>query len=235
MSYLYAYLIEHTQTIIKAGHGQDANGRMTDYCKQHGLKPIHKSLQEVTVSFGLPAEQWLHQQLEKLGYRNIRVGNTGAQELFQAPRGVTKSKAITDLKNLLEKWAVTREYEDVSSDQISNTSKQKGYNFSWHQVRNMTDEELWKIYEPIKSVYVPKSKKKLFEQYAMIRREVNRRHYEEYKKTPEYAEKKRKDKIKAAQMSEEYDKRAAKEDFWSNMAIPLVLGWWIPIAILLNL
>ena len=106
MGYIYVYqLITRSGTVIKVGHGKiNPKSRMNDYIKTYGLNVDTSSLLFKKVSNSSQAEKYVHQELIKSGFRNIKDGNYGPQEIFQAPELVSYKEAAKLVITLSKRW-----------------------------------------------------------------------------------------------------------------------------------
>ena len=111
-SYLYVYQIQTpSETIVKVGHGvTPPELRMSDYGSTYGLEVIESSLKYWTVSDSAAAEKALFGRMKDLGYRNLKEGSSGPQELFQAPHGYNYQQVVEELEREVNAFEGPRDY-----------------------------------------------------------------------------------------------------------------------------
>jgi len=106
LGYIYVYqLMTPSGTVIKVGHGKtNPKSRMNDYIKTYGLNADTSSLLFKKVSNSSQAEKYVHKELIKSGFRNIKDGSYGPQEMFQAPGLVSYKEAAKLVITLSKRW-----------------------------------------------------------------------------------------------------------------------------------
>jgi len=116
--FIYVYRIQTpSEVIIKVGHGMThPKMRMDDYCSTYGLDVVADSLRYWPVVDSVKVERQIFKMLEKSGYRNIKEGNSGPQELFQAPRQTLYSNVVKQIENGLNDFNRAKTY--LASDLI---------------------------------------------------------------------------------------------------------------------
>ena len=121
---VYCYLLNHARAIVKVGRTKDsASARMYHYSERYNIDILPNTLRSVGVTDDAKCESYVHNELVKQGYRNLKKRGTGAQELFQAPRTTTKKQAIDKVIELINKWesdcGVDVDIDDVTTTPTS--------------------------------------------------------------------------------------------------------------------
>ena len=120
MSYIYVYQIKtSTGTVIKVGHGSTKpTTRMKDYTNRYELEVDISSLKYASISDSKAAEKYVHAELVKYGYRNIRDGKYGPQEIFQAPKGTSYKVAAKLVIKLSNTWVKENPHIDYKASDL---------------------------------------------------------------------------------------------------------------------
>lgn len=138
MGYIYIYRINTpVGTVIKVGHGSTKpQVRLKDYCDIYGLDVDVSSLKYVRVPDSQAGERSVHNELINKGYRNIRDGRYGPQEMFQAPKGASYNDASKLVIKLARDWKRGYIHIDYSASDLIDKQYSDNFNIENYKVLN---------------------------------------------------------------------------------------------------